>query len=177
MGEARKEFLNRELWVEAWRYYRTAEKVAKFMKCSRPTVYNYAKYHNIKLKQGPKRGSPVKQTKLKKYLLQHRDAMSLPSAEIARRAGVSYNTVKCYTYRLRLKARQVVGSQPWRHTGPPHLLVDVNGVRVPDRAFDVVRAFISRWGSIQLMVRCKTGGQYTFRYSAIELEDVYRRCL
>ena len=163
--------LGGQKWCELWEQYHTAANVAKVVGCSPQTAYKYGHKYGVKIKSGPTRFS--RPTKLKTYLNEHPEAMSLPPSVIAREAGVSMDAVKSYTYRMRRRSRRVVNAQPWRHNGPPHILYDVNGVPIPDRAWDVVRAYISKWGNVKFVVTLKTGKSHEFLYRAYDIEEVF----
>jgi len=158
---------------DAWKKYETARKIAKVYKCHYNTILNRSREYGIEMALGPKSRARARSSSVSNFFRTHTGAVPEAYKELADLSHCTESALKNYAYRRRLAAKQVLNQQPWRHTGRSVDWIDIKGARVPDRAFDVVRSYISKWGNIRFVVKMRAGGVHVFKMSAEHLRRLY----
>lgn len=125
------------------------------------------------MKTGPKGKSKEHRAKFAKWFYKFEGELPKRIVDIMEISGCTRNEVSSYMYRLRLASRNLINEQPWRHNGPPVLWKDISGKSIPDKAFDVVRASISRFGSMRFTVRLLTKDVHVFKITGQGLKNLY----
>lgn len=159
---------------QAWHKYETSERIADHYGCHFNTILNRSRKYGIDMKLGPKSRACARKSSVSRFFATYDGALPNTIGEIAEISGCSKDAIRNYSYRRRKEAKTLLGRQPWRHTGAPVLWEDIKGSRIPDHAFDVVRAILSQYGSIKFEVRLKTGSVHVFKMTASQFKRLYQ---
>lgn len=160
----------RQLWTEL----KTSQRIATKLNCHRNTIKKYSKLYGISNQTGPKQGATKKHSQFGSFVRGHNGPLPTSLKELTKLSGCSTGSIKVYLGRLRKEARDLINQKPWLHSGEPTIWLDIGGHKVPDLAFNIVRAQISKFAHIQFKVRLKSQDVKVFTMSSQEFQNLYK---
>ncbi len=159
--------------VTLFEHFETVGEIANFVGCHRNTILRWARHWNIPMKRGPKSKAIAKRSTVGQFFREYQGDIPRTYADLAELSGCTKDALRNYAYRMRKQSKALIQQQPWRNTGRVRMWTDIRGHRIPDKAFDIVRCRMSKFGTIHFEVRLKTGDVHVFRLTSDKLRRMY----